>query len=311
MASCGTDGDQDVAFEVVADESKPDVQRVGPDGASTPPVMGGAEVVVTAAAREPDEIQALCDHLGVRDPVPALAAGEALVALAGGQPVACPWTVAGVEARPETLAVRLGTSAGDADCGQSAWEPRALALTVPACALPTGDDVLLTSDSTLPSAVLPPEVISLNPVGPPPWTAADTRSPYQLSKPGASAEHLAAANPAAVTTFPGFDILHLRFSSKRRGRLSASYVTDPPVSVEGQAYLQIELGSPAVSHQRMPRKLNPPASAAITEIKRLPDVPTWIVGLDRDPAPLTLWSRTYDLPEAVGSTRLVGIPHGE
>lgn len=141
-----------------------------------------------------------------------------------------------------------------------------------------------------------------------PW-AAETKFPYGFSQVGASAERLTEDRPVAVTSFPDFDVIHVRFETKRRGGLSASYTTDPPVSVEGDAFLQLKLGSASTATERMPHHLEAPASAGLTELVRLPDAPTWLVGVDGDKAPLTHWSSSSDLPGFTGSTHLLLIPH--
>lgn len=319
LAGCSEGGgENEVAFEVRADTSTPTIERTGPAGSSPQPrVMPGAEVFVAGMARHPQEAQALWDQAGFQGSLPSFADDRALLVLAGGQSTACPWTVDSVEADSTRVSVSLAAPAGaeDTDCTAAAWQPHAVALALPAAALPTGDDVrqdptiLVTSD-TLPASLLPAETLPLAADGLP-WSAADTAFPYRLSRGGASAEHLTEDRPVAVTSFPNFDVVHVRFETKHRGGLSADYTTHPSVPVKGDAFVRLELGPVSTSTQRMPRSVDAPASAALTELVRLPDAPTWIVGLDGDKAPLTLWSSTHDLPAFTGSTHLLLIPHAD
>lgn len=121
---------------------------------------------------------------------------------------------------------------------------------------------------------------------------------------------MTADRPLAVTSFPGMDVVHLRFTSRRdSARLSASYVAGPPVPVAGDTFLQLEVGPTGASPQAMPRHLEAPTQAAITEIVPLPDRHTWIIGLDGPKRPLTTGSRSYGLPQATGSAELIALPH--
>jgi hypothetical protein len=112
---------------------------------------------------------------------------------------------------------------------------------------------------------------------------------------------LTADRPVAVTTFPGFDVVHMRFAAPGRERLSASYVADPSVPVTGDAFLQLKVGPPGASCSRVPGRVHAPAPAAITESVCLPNRHAWIVGLEGGKAPLSLFSRSYDLPKPTGS----------
>lgn len=225
-------------------------------------------------ARDPEKAQGLWDQAGFEGALPSFADDEALLVLAGGQSAACPWTVERVEADSTSVSVQLGApvNAEDTDCTAAAWQPHAVALALPAAALPAGHDfrqdptILVTGDA-LPPSLLPTEPLPLAAAGLP-WSAADTELPYRLSEGGASAERLTEDRPVAVTSFPGFDVVHLRFETKRRGGLSAAYTTDPPVSVQGDAFLQLELGPASTGTQRMPRHLDAPASAALTQLVR-------------------------------------------
>jgi hypothetical protein len=308
--------DDEVAFEVVADTTQPAIARAGPQGANAdPPLMPGAEAVVAAIVHKPRNVEAVWDQIGFDESVASLDEGEDLMVIAGGQPASCPWTVKAVEAGPERLSVRLTTGSEASACRRSGWQPRALALTVPAAATPSPGDggadarVWLGTDSSLPASVLPAEVWRLNPDGRPPWSGADTAFPYQKTQARSSEAELTADRPVAVTTFPGFDVVHVRFAARDGGRLLASYVADPPVPVTGDAFLQLEVGPPGASPSAMPRRIHAPAQAAITEIARLPNRRAWIVGLEGGKSPLSVFSGSYDLSQTAGSAYLIGLPH--
>jgi hypothetical protein len=112
---------------------------------------------------------------------------------------------------------------------------------------------------------------------------------------------LTADRPVAVTTFPGFDVVQMRVAAPGRGHLSASYVADPSVPVTGDAFLQLKVGPPGASPSEVRGRIHGPAPAAITGSVCLPNRHAWIVGLEGGKAPLSLFSRSYDLPKPTGS----------
>jgi hypothetical protein len=316
LSACESE-DGGVPFEVVADEPEPAIHRAGLERRS--PMMRGAELVVAGIARTSEQVRGLWQQIGFRDGTPTLAEGQALLVLAGGEPANCPWTVDELTTASGDVQVRLGTAADQADCGS--WQPRALALSVPADELPADEPpethdhepVRVSPGEDLPLFVLPTEAVELDPDGPA-WAKRLGQFPHELSADdGGRAPELAATGSVAVTSLPGFDVVHIRLDGEQRGRLSAEYVDEPPVPVEGDAVLRIELHRSAADPVAAVRRLEAPSSAAVTEMVRVPetDTPTWVVGIDGDKAALALWSRTYSSPELAGSSRLIGIHHSD
>jgi len=107
---------------------------------------------------------------------------------------------------------------------------------------------------------------------------------------------LALTLPAAAMPSPGDGV-----AAPGRGHLSASYVADPSVPVTGDAFLQLKVGPPGASPSGEPGRVHAPAPAAITGSVCLPNRYAWIVGLEGGKAPLSLFSRSYDLPKPTGS----------
>lgn len=185
-AGCETD-DGEVAFEVVATETQPASARVGGATADEwPPVMPGAEVAVAGTARDSSDIAALWDQVGFREPMPSLADEQALVVIAGGTARACPWQVAEVVSAHNHLNVRLAPAGEPTDCASPArqWQPRAVALTVPATALPSDDasHSHAVDLQSIPPLLLPSPVVPLEADGAA-WSHFATGSdPYELSR---------------------------------------------------------------------------------------------------------------------------------
>lgn len=326
MVSCERDagGDGEVPYEVVADESTPAVARANLEDFPRGAVMPGAEVVAAGVTRDPEELAGLWQQAGFRGPPPDMDDHEAVLVLAGGEASGCPWEVRGVSmVEPKAdgeLSVRLGTSAHKAQCSDGPWQPRALALTLPAGQLASGGQdahrrIDIAAEHPLP---LPAPVVTLTPEGPR-WDAfRTTPSRHELSErqgdgpppPG----RLAFGHGYAVglTSFPGFDVVQLRLDWRKQSpALSARYVQDPPVDVPGDAFLELRLPNTTAAVTGMPRRLEAPPDAAITEMVLVSeeDPLTWIVGVEGGKGSLALWSGTHEGPHFTGWTRVIGLTH--
>lgn len=326
MVGCERDagGDGEVPFEVVADASDPAIARANLEGFPRGAVMPGAEVAVGGVAREPEELAALWQQAGFREPAPDVDDDEALLVLAGGEPSGCPWEVRRVSMAEQDaggggeLSVRLGTSAPKAQCSNGPWQPRALALTLPAGELASKEhdaDRRIDIDAEHPLP-LPAPVVTLTPEGPK-WDAfRTTPSRYELSEqqgngpppPGRLA--FGHGHAVGLTSFPAFDVVQLRLDWRKQSpELSARYVQGPPVEVAGDAFLELRMPNTTVAVTGMPRRLEAPPDAAITEIVLVSeeDPLTWIIGVEGAKAPLALWSGTNEGPHFTGWTRVIGL----
>lgn len=121
---------RDIDFALVASEDvAPSVDR------NPRVVVPGGEVVTGGVAEGPAEVSGLRERVGFAGSAPSLADYEALLVVAGGVPVACPWEPFGVEVTgSEQVSIAVGDYA-DVDCGVE-WRPRAVALRVDAEDLP-------------------------------------------------------------------------------------------------------------------------------------------------------------------------------
>lgn len=354
LAGCDSepkDAETELAYEVVGDAADPSMGRTTlVEGASgsrvTPHVLPGSEPATFGIARNDDEAASLWDTVGFDGPAPSLAADEALVIVAGGQSAHCPWDPTTVwtsgtgevlvyldKAPPpqgpleqvEGFVSDLRQRVTDPEpCREGHWQPRALALTVPTGALPSPSDdrqehfdgLALNNDLSY------HPVVPLDPASPL-WNRWIEGDPYVLSRQETEGTSQPArlgssgiTGPVTVTALPGMDTISFQLDwRKRPGDLSATYVQQPPVNVDGDAFVKIRLHHTAAPQDPtlVPHRIEAPASAAITELVRIPDEEslTWIVGVEGGQAPLAAWMDTFssDRPGFTGWIRTIAIRH--
>lgn len=333
MVGCGGEGGDEVAFEVVADESDPAIERPH----SRMWVVHGAEVAVAGIAREQEEVKALWELVGFGDEIPSLADQQALLVVAGGQTRSCPWDVEAVTTSSDGVAVHLAEPGwegvpGDPPpeleqeegphCGVPPWEPRAIALTVPADQLPPAGALAEDQPLDLVGDPLQSRVVTIGRDGPE-WNGPDDAYAVSAAQSTTAAEPTRLQEPPAVTSLPGFDVIQIQYDwHKYRGGFSAAYVTDPPVDVDGDAFLRIRLHNTAPGPLGQ-RRLDVPALGLVTDMVRVPDdeALTWILGIDGGKTPLATWTGHYNRhpdarpsdadpgkpPEVTGPTRVIAV----